>query len=396
MAEQQQVGGVPMGWRETKLGDIINLKRGYDLPQDKRQIGDIPIVSSAGITGFHSSAMAKAPGVVTGRYGTLGEIFYINEDFWPLNTTLYVQDFKGSHPRFIAYFLQTLGFGGGNDKSSVPGLNRNDLHRIPVACPPLPEQKAIAAILGALDDKIETNRKMNATLEGIARALFKSWFVDFYPVRAKAEGRPSGLPADLDALFPASFTDSPLGEIPMGWRVERFGDFIERMPSGKKYDKKNTFSEGKVPVLDQGKSGIIGYHNQEPDIIASEENPLFTFANHTCYMRWVFTPSSAIQNVIPLMGKNVPIYFAYYATTEVQQFQEYKGHWPDFIRHHAIIPSLEIMNIFSSMVKPAVQKQFMLEQQNQTLATLRDTLLPKLISGQIRVKDAEKIMGKAL
>ena len=155
--------------------------------------------------------------MVTGRYGTLGKVFFIPSDFWPLNTTLYVRDFKGNDPRFISYLLRTLDFFAYSDKAAVPGLNRNHLHQEMVRVPPPEEQRAIARVLGALDDKIELNRRMSEALEEMARALFRSWFVDFDPVRAKAEGRPSGLPPDLDALFPASFEASELGEIPAGW-----------------------------------------------------------------------------------------------------------------------------------------------------------------------------------
>jgi type I restriction enzyme S subunit len=162
-------------WRECALGDVIELKRGYDLPQQQRRAGAIPLVSSSGVTDCHAEAMVKGPGVVTGRYGTLGQVFYIEEDFWPLNTTLYVRDFKGNDPRFISYFLRGLDFLAYSDKAAVPGLNRNHLHQARVTVPSNPaEQRAIAHILGTLDDKIELNRRMNETLEAIARALFKS------------------------------------------------------------------------------------------------------------------------------------------------------------------------------------------------------------------------------
>jgi type I restriction enzyme S subunit len=161
-------------WRTVTLGEVIELKRGYDLPARDRHEGSFPIVSSSGISGHHAEAKVKAPGVVTGRYGTLGEVFFITDDFWPLNTALYVRDFKGNDPRFISYFLTTLNFLAYSDKAAVPGLNRNHLHSAPVQVPPLPEQRAIAHILGALDDKIELNRRMSATLEGMARALFQS------------------------------------------------------------------------------------------------------------------------------------------------------------------------------------------------------------------------------
>src|SRR5947208_10579652 len=97
-----------MTWHDSRLGDVLTLRRGHDLPADGRQDGDVPVVSSSGITGYHNEAKAKAPGVVTGRYGTLGEVFYMEEDYWPLNTALYVVDFKGTHPRFAAYFLKNI------------------------------------------------------------------------------------------------------------------------------------------------------------------------------------------------------------------------------------------------------------------------------------------------
>jgi type I restriction enzyme, S subunit len=93
-------------WQETTLGEVVELKRGYDLPKQARSSGNVPLVSSSGVTDHHSRAMVKGPGVVTGRYGTLGQVFYIKEDFWPLNTTLYVRDFKGNDPRFLSYFLR--------------------------------------------------------------------------------------------------------------------------------------------------------------------------------------------------------------------------------------------------------------------------------------------------
>lgn len=165
-------------WKRAQLGDVIVLKRGYDLPKRSRQNGTIPVVSSSGTTGFHSEAMVSSPGVVTGRYGTLGQVFFMTQPFWPLNTTLYVKDFKGNDPRFVHYFLQTLDFWSCSDKAAVPGLNRNDLHQLPVVVPPLAEQRAISHILGALDDKIELNRRTNETLDSVARALFSSWFVE--------------------------------------------------------------------------------------------------------------------------------------------------------------------------------------------------------------------------
>ena len=182
--------------------------------------GSVPLVSSSGVSDYHVEAKVKGPGVVTGRYGTLGQVFFVSDDFWPLNTALYVRQFKGNDPRFISYFLRELDFFAYSDKAAVPGLNRNHLHQATVRYPTdVSEQRAIAHILGTLDDKIELNRRMNETLEEMARALFKSWFVDFDPVRAKMEGRDTGLPPDVAALFPDRLVESELGEIPEGWEV---------------------------------------------------------------------------------------------------------------------------------------------------------------------------------
>ena len=255
----------PNEWRELTLGEVLELKRGYDLPRRQRSAGSVPLVSSSGISDYHAEAKVKGPGVITGRYGTLGKVYFVTEDFWPLNTTLYVRDFKGNDPRFIAYFLRSLDFSACSDKAAVPGLNRNHLHEAAVRVPPLTEQRAIAHILGTLDDKIELNRRMNQTLEEMARALFKSWFVDFDPVRAKAALRQHAFPHHatrdaeptgnssattrewtvdrscdyLDSMdqqivdrFPDRLLQSELGEIPEGWKVKTLGDISQKPQYG--------------------------------------------------------------------------------------------------------------------------------------------------------------------
>ena len=219
-------------WRETTLGKVIELKRGYDLPQHKRTPGSISVVSSSGPTDYHSESKVQGPGVVTGRYGTLGQVFFIPNNFWPLNTALYVRDFKGNDPRFISYFLRGIDFSAYSDKAAVPGLNRNHLHQEPVRIPTdINEQRAIAHILGTLDDKIELNRRMNETLEEMARALFKDWFVDFGPTRAKVEGRAPYLAPELWDLFPDALDDE--GK-PVGWYQSSLGNELSVLETGKR------------------------------------------------------------------------------------------------------------------------------------------------------------------
>lgn len=137
---------------DTKLlGDVATLQRGFDLPYRLRKPGHVPVVTSSGFEGRHNVPRVKGPGVVTGRYGTIGRVFYIAEDFWPLNTTLYVKDFHGNDPLFISYLLRTIDFHTHSGKSGVPGVNRNDLHTLEVIVPGLPEQKRIATILADAD-----------------------------------------------------------------------------------------------------------------------------------------------------------------------------------------------------------------------------------------------------
>ena len=144
-------------WKSESLGNVATLQRGFDLPSRLRKQGTVPIVTSSGIEARHHEAKVKGPGVVTGRYGTIGEVFFVREDFWPLNTTLYVQDFHGNNPRFISYLLRTIAFATHSGKSGVPGVNRNDLHEIVVPLPPtLAEQEAIAEALSDADALIES------------------------------------------------------------------------------------------------------------------------------------------------------------------------------------------------------------------------------------------------
>src|SRR5699024_4961616 len=146
--------------KECKLGDVLEFKRGYDLPKKSRVDGIVPIISSSGVSGFHNEAKAKAPGVVTGRYGTLGEVFYVDEDYWPLNTALYVKDFKGNYPRYIKYFLERLDIAELNAAGAVPGLNRNHLHMLDVrVIEDYEAQKHVSNTLENYDNLIENNNR---------------------------------------------------------------------------------------------------------------------------------------------------------------------------------------------------------------------------------------------
>ncbi|MCR1106166.1 restriction endonuclease subunit S [Escherichia coli] len=160
-------------WEKVRLGDVAELQRGFDLPSTKRIEGEIPIVSSSGITGFHVEAKAKAPGVVTGRYGSIGDVFYLEQDFWPLNTSLWFKDFHGNDEKFIYFLLSNFDFKKFSDKTGVPGVNRNDLHAVNVLLPPLSEQKKIAQILSTWDKAISVTEKLLANSQRQKKALMQ-------------------------------------------------------------------------------------------------------------------------------------------------------------------------------------------------------------------------------
>ncbi len=165
-------------WRDQTLGEVLTLQRGFDLPARDRVDGPVPIVSSSGVTGRHNVGKVDPPGVVIGRYGTLGQVHWVTERYWPLNTALWVKDFKGNDPRFVSYLLRTVS-ADGSAASAVPGVNRNHLHRLPVRIPSVPTQRRIAAMLAAFGDLIEVNERRIAVLEDLARSLYHEWFVRF-------------------------------------------------------------------------------------------------------------------------------------------------------------------------------------------------------------------------
>ncbi len=304
--------------------------------------------------------------------------------------------------RFLLFALQSpyiqfqIGWNEGTG-STVSNLRIPVLESLKIPTPPMPLQVEIATTLGALDDRITLLCETNATLEAIAQALFKSWFVDFDPVHAKMEGRATeGMDEATAALFPDSFEESELGLVPRGWRVGKFEDFVKRIPVGKKFDQKTASESGAVPILDQGKSGIIGFHSEGPGVNASLENPVVVFANHTCYMRLITFDFSAIQNVLPFVGLGVDTVWAFYATKDRVKFSEYKGHWPDFAIEKTIVPVNSLTLAFRDVVDPLIRSVRVNELQAQTLAVLRDTLLPRLISGQLRLPEAQAAAEDAL
>jgi len=229
------------GWICCTLGDVLTLQRGFDITKKEQKQGSVPVISSSGIHSFHDTAKVNGPGVIIGRKGSLGTVFYIEEDYWPHDTTLWVKDFHSNLPKFTYYFLSTLNLALFDVGASNPTLNRNHVHLLPVCWPPLPTQRKIAAILSAYDDLIENNTRRIAILEEMAQSLYREWFVYFrFPGHEKKR-----------------MVESVLGMIPEGWEVVKLGDALTLqrgfdLPVGERF-------EGDVPVY--AATGLNGTHN---------------------------------------------------------------------------------------------------------------------------------------
>ncbi len=375
-------------------------------------------MGSAGQNGFHDTALAKGPGIVIGRSGaSFGQVHFSKEDFWPHNTGLYVTDFKGNDPLFAFYFLKALDFDRFNSGSAQPSLNRNFIYPIPIRLPEPTEQKAIAAVLGALDDKIELNRRMNATLEAMARALFQSWFVDFDPVRAKLDGPPpAALAPATAALFPGSFQDSELGPIPFGWEVSKLKDLTSKIGSGA------TPRGGSEVYVDEGPALIRSqnvydheFHwaglarlteksaSELKNVEVMKDDVLLNITGdsilRTCVVDPTVLPARVNQHVTIIRAiKGIPPRYLHLYLVQDSMKSFLIGMSAGATRHaitkghlestDVLKPSAQVLAAFEKLTSPWFEQIDANRTQSRTLATLRDTLLPKLLSGELSVQGA--------
>ena len=304
--------------------------------------------------------------------------------------------------RFLAYVLKSEDFwkyirGVLGDKSAQPNASASTMTAAPIRAPrDKAEQRAIAHILGTLDDKIELNRRMNATLEAMARALFRSWFVYFDPVRAKMEGRDTGLPKEITDLFPDRLVDSELGEIPEGWRIAALGDMLE-LAYGKALKAEARRHDGRVPVY--GSRGQVGWHDrrlvQGPGIVVGRKgNP--------GVVTWVgvdFFPIDTTFYVEPKNGHG-SLYYLFHALQD-QDLASVGGDSavPGLNRHLAymnrlIAPAEDVVEPFSIYAGRLFARREASNAESRALISLREALLPKLVSGELRVNAREPTCGR--
>ncbi|WP_037465919.1 restriction endonuclease subunit S [Shimazuella kribbensis] len=382
-------------WKEVRLGDVVTLKRGYDLPKKDRKIGEYPIIASNGVTDFHESFKVKGPGVTTGRSGTLGEVYYQEGDFWPLNTTLYAYDFHDNDRRFIYYLLKTLNLSNYNAGSSVPTLNRNHIHSLTLKIPQVREQQKISEILFRLEKKVDLNNQINQKLEEMAQAIFRSWFIDFEPFQE------------------AEFVDSELGRIPKGWEVGKLSDFVQLNPreilrkktiatyidmaslptssarinninlrgfnSGTKFRQGDVLFARITPCLENGKTAIVDFLDSDEVGWGSTEFIVMR-GTETDMMEFLY---------FLVRGKN----FRSFAMKNMTGTSGRQRVSADSLGNYSLaIPPINKIKDYIELVRPFFLKMKENDKQSQTLANLRDTLLPKLMSGELRIP-SEPIEG---
>ena len=303
--------------------------------------------------------------------------------------------------------LQLLASGG----SAQPILNKGQFSKLKVVVPPLKDQKAITHILGTLDDKIELNQKMNQTLEEIAKAIFKSWFVDFDPVRAKAEGLSTRLPPEISDLFPDELVDSEIGEIPEGWGIGNLKSVSSNRSKSVKPDQMANFSSyvglehlprGHIFLSNWGNPSEVESNKtvfEQGDILFGKLRPYFE--------KSVIAPTDGVcsTDIVAIEpNANTQIFVA--CLVSQRRFFEFTSQgstgtrmprtsWKHMCEFEFAVPSDQLLQQFQSMISPLVERAMIGISESETLSELRDTLLPKLISGELRIPDAEKFLEEA-
>jgi len=367
--------------------------------------------------------------VIFTHAGSIGQVAYIPENseyerYIISQRQFYMRcDLKRMLPIFVTYYFKSPEgrhkLLANTSSTGVPSISRpvSYLRTIEMPVPPLPEQRAIAHILGSLDDKIELNRKMNETLEAMARAIFKSWFIDFDPVRAKAEGRDPGLPKEIADLFPNSFEDSDLGQIPKGWKILPISSLLHINPRLKlsKGDVAKYVDMKALPTSGYSVSAVIekfykgGSKFQQYDVLLARITPCLENGK-TALVDFLYGEEVAFGSTefIVLRGKDGVTSQYVYCLARNIAFREHcissmvgssgrqRVQNACFDHFEQPVPHERILQAFAWQTEPLFNNITANSQQIQTLSNLRDTLLPKLISGELHVSDAEKFIEETL
>jgi len=385
-------------WREMMLGDVLLFQRGFDLTRSAATPGPYPVISSGGIGYTCDIGKVPGPGVITGRKGVLGKVYYSAGPYWPHDTTLWVKDFKESDPRFIYYMLQTLPLASLDAGASNPTLNRNHAHLLAVRMPDPTTQRRVSSVLGALDDLIENDRRRIKLLDRMAQAIYREWFVHFrYP--------------NHEAL---TLVDSSYGPIPDGWCVVPLSTVAVVNRSSRKPSAGEDIRYLDISCLGDRFVGVPARMNGAlapgrarrvvgaDDVVWSMVRP--NRRAHALLVDpgkdWIASTGLA---VITPTRISPSLLFEIVSAREFSDYlvsQESGAAYPavkpaDLEAAAALTPSREIDREFEQVVGPLHQMIWTLRERSAGLGMIRDLLLPKLVTGQIDVSklDLDALVG---
>ena len=400
-------------FQRVSLDDVANFRNGKAIsPERYSEVGRYPVFGANGQIARSDDVFNTEAVVAIGRVGAnCGSVHYIPEPSWVTDNTIVATAKAGNNIRFLYYLFDHLQLRRTAIGSAQPLMTQSGLKVVQIIIPTLKGQQAIAYILGTLDDKIELNRKMNETLEAMARAIFKSWFIDFDPVHAKAKGRDPKLPKQIADLFPDSFEQSQLGEIPKGWRIRTLADFASL--NSESWSNSNRPQTINYVDLSNTKWG----HIEAITTYALEKAPSRAqrVLRHGDTIVGTVRPANGSFALIAEDGLTGSTGFAVLRpnTSEAQEFIylaatteeniESLAHLSDGGAYPAVRPEVvlstevvrpceQLITQFAHIVHPLLFKLAENDHQSRTLTIIRDTLLPKLLSGEIRVKDAERFV----
>lgn len=364
-------------WTTTTLGKFLSLQRGNDLAQRERKPGKVPVVGSGGVTGFHDSAVVRGPGITIGRAANLGVPTLIQDDFWPLNTTLYVTDFHGNDVRFTYYLLQTIDLTGFDSGSVQPMLNRNYIRDFPITVPGPREQQAVAAVLGALDDKIAVNERIIVTSCQLMRVKYSE---------SLHAGITTANIADIADVF-----DGPHAT-------------PKKTETGPWFLSISSLSHGRLRLEESAHLTEADFERWTRRVTPTAGDVLFSY--ETRLGEAALMP----PGVRACLGRRMALLRPHSvgSRTLLQAFlcRSFQETISRYSVHGATVDRIPLTEFPSWQIELPAEDPEMLEsalsgldeiaerraRESETLAELRDTLLPKLMSGEIRVRDAEKVV----
>ncbi|WP_421425597.1 restriction endonuclease subunit S [Streptococcus suis] len=370
--------------KTCELGALIEFQRGYDLPKSEFRNGPYPVQSSNGILGYHIDYKVEGPGITIGRSGTVGIPHYLNENFYPHNTTLFVKDFKGNDRKYIYYLLKHLKLNDFKTGSGVPTMNRNHLHPLKVnAFIDKNYQVKLSSILSILDQKIALNNQINEELEAMAKTLYDYWFVQFdFPDENGKPYKSSG--------GKMVYNDQLKREIPEGWGVEAISNILDKVPNSNKIVREEYLDFGTIPVIDQSREFICGYTENQNSILTPNDGHI-VFGDHTRIVKYInfeYARGADGTQIIISKNENVPTVLLYQFISSIDLSNYgYARHYKFLKEKLILVPNINISGKYSENAETIFNRIRQTIFENQELSQLRDWLLPMLMNGQVKVEE---------